>query len=89
MELIFGHTHTRTDGRTDGWTDKRGSRNSYLDVVNHLIIYCLKYEKFQNFFCKFEEIFFFLIQKKSPTKNLKTNGNFKSIEKHHNFKVGF
>ena len=27
MELIFGHT----DGRMDGWTDKHGSRNSYLD----------------------------------------------------------
>ena len=22
---------TRTDGQTDGWTDRRGSQNSYLD----------------------------------------------------------
>ena len=25
-------THERTNGRTDGWTDRRGSRNSYLDI---------------------------------------------------------
>ena len=25
-------THTRTHGHTHGWTDKRGSRNSYLDL---------------------------------------------------------
>ena len=25
-------THTRTDERTNGWTDRRGSRNSYLDL---------------------------------------------------------
>ena len=31
MELVFGHT----DGRTDGWTDKCGSRNSYLDDKIH------------------------------------------------------
>ena len=41
--MIFGHTpagievsfwtHRRTDG-TDGWTDKRGSRNIYLDQQN-------------------------------------------------------
>ena len=24
-------TNERTDGRTNGWTDRRGSRNSYLD----------------------------------------------------------
>ena len=29
MELIFGHTHTH--GRTNRWTDRRGSQNSYLD----------------------------------------------------------
>ena len=23
---------TRTDGQTDGWTDRRGSQNSYLDI---------------------------------------------------------
>ena len=28
MELFFGHANTRTDG----WTDRRGSRNSYLDM---------------------------------------------------------
>ena len=27
MELFFEHMNTRTDG----WTDRRGSRNSYLD----------------------------------------------------------
>ena len=33
MELIFGHTHTHgwMDKRTDGWTDRHGSQNSYLD----------------------------------------------------------
>ena len=31
IELVFGHTDEWTDGRTNGWTDKRGSRNSYLD----------------------------------------------------------
>ena len=31
VELDFGHTE---DGRqTDGWTDRRGSRNSYLDTI--------------------------------------------------------
>ena len=28
---ISFRTHRRTDERTDGWTDKHGSRNSYLD----------------------------------------------------------
>ena len=23
----------RSDGRTDGWTDRRGSRNSYSDII--------------------------------------------------------
>ena len=31
MELIFRHTHTRKRNRKHGWTDRRGSRNSYLD----------------------------------------------------------
>ena len=31
MELVFEHTNGRMEPRTDGWTDKRGSRNSYLD----------------------------------------------------------
>ena len=32
LKLVFGRTEERTDGRTDaGWTDGRGSRNSYLD----------------------------------------------------------
>ena len=26
-------THARTDGTTHGWTDRRGSRNSYLDYL--------------------------------------------------------
>ena len=30
LKLVFGGTETRTDGT--GWTDGRGSRNSYLDV---------------------------------------------------------
>ncbi len=32
MELDFGHTE---DGgrKTDGWTDRRGSQNIYLDAV--------------------------------------------------------
>ena len=29
----------RNDRMTDGWTDKRGSRNSYLDVIKYYIIY--------------------------------------------------
>ena len=45
IEVGF-RTHGRTDsGRTDGRTDRRGSRNSYLDVqvrtVQHL--FCLKH----------------------------------------------
>ena len=28
------HRRKTEDRRTDGWTDKRGSRNSYLDVVS-------------------------------------------------------
>ena len=31
MELVFGHTDGRTDGT--GWTDGRGSQNSYSDVM--------------------------------------------------------
>ena len=30
MEIVSGHTNERTDG----WTDKHGSRNSYLDITN-------------------------------------------------------
>ena len=41
MEQIFGHTDGRTNGRTDGrtggWTDRRGSRNSYLDNLNKFV----------------------------------------------------
>ena len=33
IEVSFWADGTgRTDERTDGWTDKRGSRNSYLDT---------------------------------------------------------
>ena len=31
--VIF-RTHRHMDGRNDGWTDRRGSQNSYLDCVN-------------------------------------------------------
>ena len=31
IEVSFWPDGTRT-GTTDGWTDKRGSRNSYLDI---------------------------------------------------------
>ena len=31
MELDFGHTEHGTQKTEDGWTDGRGSRNSYLD----------------------------------------------------------
>ena len=33
VELDFGHTDGTTDARNHEWTDKRGSRNSYLDIV--------------------------------------------------------
>ena len=37
IKLIFGHTHkrtnVRTDGRMNGWTDRCGSRNSCLDIL--------------------------------------------------------
>ena len=33
MELVFGHMDGRNHGRMDGWTDRRGSRNSYLDFA--------------------------------------------------------
>ena len=32
LELVFGQTHARTDGG-GGRTDRRGSRNSYLDII--------------------------------------------------------
>ena len=49
IEVSFGRTEPngRTDGRTNGWTDRRESRNSYLDVVKcvgricYLVIACL------------------------------------------------
>ena len=43
LKLVFGRTEP--DGRTDaGWTDGRGSRNSYLDSkVKMNISYVLKY----------------------------------------------
>ena len=38
MRIIMDYTtleflDTRTDGQTDGWTDRRGSQNSYLDIL--------------------------------------------------------
>ena len=35
IEVRFGRTEPKpqTDGTTDRWTDRRGSQNSYLDVV--------------------------------------------------------
>ena len=34
IEVSFWADGTgRTDGTTDGWTDRRGSRNSYLDAT--------------------------------------------------------
>ena len=30
---ILEFLDTRTNGRTDGWTDRRGSQNSYLDIL--------------------------------------------------------
>ena len=33
IELVFGHTDARTHTRTDGRTDRRGSRNIYLDFL--------------------------------------------------------
>ena len=37
IEVSFWADGTgRTDERTDGWTDKRGSRNSYLDMPENL-----------------------------------------------------
>ena len=32
MDIVSGHTNGRMNERTDGWTDRRGSQNSYLDV---------------------------------------------------------
>ena len=29
-----------TDGMTDGWTDRRGSQNSYLDEQLLLVTFC-------------------------------------------------
>ena len=51
MELNFGHTDGRTDRRTEGWTDKRGSQNSYLDA---LFLTCLQAEtaEFQKLWIK-------------------------------------
>ena len=34
IEASF-RNHSRTEPRTDGWTDRRGSRNSYLDAGRH------------------------------------------------------
>ena len=36
IEVRFGRTEPRTEPRNHGtgWTDKRGSRNSYLDSVS-------------------------------------------------------
>ena len=31
-----GRNHGRTEPRTHGWTDKRGSRNSYLDTLDYV-----------------------------------------------------
>ena len=31
LKLVFGGTEP--DGTTDGWTDRRDSRNSYLDIA--------------------------------------------------------
>ena len=33
MDFMFRDTHEQTDGRTNGWTDRRGSQNSYLDLL--------------------------------------------------------
>ena len=30
---ILEFLDTQTNGRTDGWTDRRGSQNSYLDIL--------------------------------------------------------
>ena len=32
LKLVFGGTEPEPEPRTDGWTDRCGSRNSYLDV---------------------------------------------------------
>ena len=36
MELFSGHTNGHTDTQTHGWTDRRESRNSYLDFIKRL-----------------------------------------------------
>ena len=45
LKLVLWRTEERTDERTDaGWTDGRGSQNSYLDIMEFFnkIIFTLK-----------------------------------------------
>ena len=37
LKLVFGRTELDGTGRRDGWTDRRGSRDSYLDSTSYEI----------------------------------------------------
>ena len=38
LDLVFGHTQGRMEPWNHGWTDRSGSRNSYLDMTFFMFI---------------------------------------------------